>query len=59
MAVIIAIGVNERGRREVLGLEVGPSEAATFWTEFLRKLVRRGLTGVERDCQEFRVRAGG
>jgi transposase-like protein len=47
VAAIVAIGVNESGHREVLGLEVGPSEAAPFWTEFLRGLVRRGLTGVE------------
>jgi transposase-like protein len=47
VAAIVAIGVNEHGRREVLGLEVGPSEAAPFWTEFLRGLVRRGLRGVE------------
>ena len=47
VAAIFAIGVNAEGRREVLGLDVGPSEAATFWTEFLRKLVRRGLSGVE------------
>jgi putative transposase len=47
VAAILAIGVNRQGRREVLGLDVGPSEAATFWTEFLRKLVRRGLSGVE------------
>ena len=47
VAAIFAIGVNGEGRREVLGLEVGPSEAETFWTEFLRELVRRGLAGVE------------
>ena len=47
VAAIFAIGVNRQGRREVLGLDVGPSEAETFWTEFLRKLVRRGLSGVE------------
>lgn len=47
VAAILAIGVNRDGRREVLGLDVGPSEAATFWTDFLRKLVRRGLSGVE------------
>jgi transposase-like protein len=34
------------GRREVLGLAIGASEAETFWTEFLRKLARRGLRGV-------------
>ena len=46
-AVIIAVGVNRDGRREVLGMDVGPSEAETFWVDFLRKLVRRGLKGVE------------
>ena len=46
-AVIIAVGVTGDGRREVLGMDVGRSEAETFWTEFLRKLVRRGLEGVE------------
>ena len=38
VAVTIAIGVNSDGRREVLGLDICPSEAETFWTEFLRKL---------------------
>jgi hypothetical protein len=38
MAVIVAVGGNADGRREVLGLDVGPSEAETFWTSFLRKL---------------------
>jgi transposase-like protein len=47
VAVIIAVGVNTDGRREVLGLDVGPSEAETFWTAFLRKLARRGLRGVK------------
>ncbi len=47
VAAIIAVGVNSDGRREVLGLEIGASEAETFWTEFLRKLVRRGLRGVK------------
>src|ERR1700757_4776318 len=47
VAVIIAVGVNGDGRREVLGLDIGPSEAETFWTEFLRKLARRGLCGVK------------
>src|SRR6195256_6201264 len=35
------------GRREVLGLAIGASEAETFWTDFLRKLARRGLRGVK------------
>jgi putative transposase len=47
VAVIIAVGVNNDGRREILGLEVGASEAEPIWTGFLRKLVRRGLRGVK------------
>jgi transposase-like protein len=47
VAVIIAVGVNSDGRREVLGLEIGTSEAEPIWTEFLRKLTRRGLRGVK------------
>src|SRR5690606_16328147 len=43
VAVIIAVGVNTDGRREVLGMEVGTSEAEPIWTEFLRRLTRRGL----------------
>jgi putative transposase len=46
-AVIVAVGVNSDGRREVLGMDIGASEAETFWTEFLRKLARRGLRGVK------------
>lgn len=47
VAVIIAVAVNTDGRREVLGLAVGPSEAEPFWTAFLRQLTRRGLRGVK------------
>jgi putative transposase len=47
VAVIIAVGVNSDGRREVLGMDIGASEAETFWTAFLRKLARRGLRGVK------------
>jgi putative transposase len=47
VAVIVAVGVNADGRREVLGLDIGPSEAETFWTGFLRKLAQRGLRGVK------------
>lgn len=47
VAVIVAVGVNSDGRREVLGMDIGPSEAETFWTTFLRKLARRGLRGVK------------
>jgi len=42
-AGVIAVGVNGDGRREVLGLTIGTSEAETFWTDFLRSLARRGL----------------
>ncbi len=47
VAVIVAVGVNTDGQREVLGLKVGASEAEPFWTEFLRSLNRRGLRGVK------------
>jgi transposase-like protein len=47
VAVIIAVGVNDDGRREVLGMAIGASEAETFWVEFLRSLARRGLRGVK------------
>src|SRR3954469_20750318 len=43
VAVIIAVGVNSDGRREVLGMDMGASEAEPFWTAFLRKLRQRGL----------------
>jgi transposase-like protein len=46
MALVIAIGVNGEGRREVVGVDVGPSEEEAFWQQFLRALVERGLTGV-------------
>jgi len=47
VAVIMAVGVNADGRREVLGMDIGPSEAETFWIAFLRKLARRGLRSVK------------
>ena len=47
VAIIIAVAVNSDGRREVLGMDIGPSAAETFWTAFLRKLARRGLRGVK------------
>ena len=47
VVVIIAVGVNTDGRREVLGMQIGTSEAEPIWTEFLRKLTRRGLRGVK------------
>jgi transposase-like protein len=47
VAVIVAVAVNTDGRREVLGMTIGNSEAEPFWTEFLRSLTRRGLRGVK------------
>ena len=47
VAVTVAVAVNDQGRREVLGMAIGASEAETFWTEFLRSLTRRGLSGVK------------
>ena len=46
VAAIIAVAAITEGRREIIGLEIGPSEAETFWTEFLRSLRARGLGGV-------------
>jgi putative transposase len=47
VAVVIAVGVKaQSGEREVLGLDVGPSEDGSFWLSFLRSLVTRGLSGV-------------
>ena len=47
VAVTIAVGVNDDGRREVLGMAIGHSEAEVFWIDFLRSLARRGLRGVK------------
>ncbi|WP_037278329.1 IS256 family transposase [Rubellimicrobium mesophilum] len=46
VAAIIAVAANRDGRREIVGLHIGPSEAETFWATFLKDLVRRGLRGV-------------
>ena len=47
VAAIIASGVNRDGRREILGLGLGDSEAQVFWVDFLRRLRQRGLSGVQ------------
>jgi transposase-like protein len=47
MALVIAIGVRERGEREILGFALGASEEEAFWVEFLRGLLQRGLQGVK------------
>jgi len=45
-ATVVAVGVTAEGERQVLGVDVGPSEDRAFWTAFLRSLVKRGLRGV-------------
>ena len=47
VAVIIAVAANTDGKREIVGLHIGPSEAETFWVGFLKSLVRCGLRGVK------------
>ncbi len=47
VAAIIAVAVNTEGKREIVGLGLGPSEAETFWSAFLKGLLRRGLRGVK------------
>jgi putative transposase len=47
VAAIIAVAVNTEGKREIVGLHIGPSEAEAFWSTFLKSLVRRGLRGVK------------
>jgi putative transposase len=47
VAAIIAVAVDTEGRREIVGLHLGPSEAETFWSTFLKGLLRRGLRGVK------------
>ena len=49
VAAIIAVAADTEGRREIVGLHLGPSEAETFWTTFLKGLLRRGLKGVKLD----------
>ena len=47
VAAIIAVAVTTEGRREIVGLGIGPSEAEPFWSAFLKGLVKRGLKGVK------------
>jgi putative transposase len=47
VAAIIAVAANTDGRREIIGLGIGPSEAETFWMDFLRSLKARGLAGIK------------
>ncbi len=47
VTVIVTVGVNADGNREVPGMDIGPSEAETFWTGFLRKPARHRFRGVK------------
>ncbi len=47
VAAIIAVAVSTEGKREIVGLGLGPSEAETFWSAFLKGLLKRGLRGVK------------
>jgi putative transposase len=53
-AVMVAVGVNTDGQREVLGLKVRASEAEPFWTEFLRS-VDRGAASSSRSATATRA----
>lgn len=45
-SALIAVGVNEEGYREVLGVKIGDSESEATWSEYFRWLIGRGLYGV-------------
>ena len=47
VAAIIAVAASTEGKREIVGLHIGPSEAETFWATFLKSMARRGLHGVK------------
>ena len=44
--ILIVLGVNERGMREILDVEIADTENATTWSDLFRRLKKRGLTGV-------------
>lgn len=46
-AVVVAYGVNVDGKRELLGVDVVETESYESWSEFLKKLLERGLRGVK------------
>jgi mutator family transposase len=45
--LVVAHGVHETGRREIIGLDVGATETESFWRDFLRSLMSRGPGGVQ------------
>jgi transposase-like protein len=46
-AAVVAVGIRESGEKSILGVAIGPSETEAFWLEFSRRLIARGLTGVQ------------
>jgi putative transposase len=47
MAVLIAYGINEKGKREIIGISCSLSEAEVHWRNFLESLITRGLQGIK------------
>jgi transposase-like protein len=45
--VLIALGIDDKGKREVLGVQVSLSEAEVYWREFLGDLQKRGMHGTK------------
>ena len=54
VAALIAVAANADGRREIIGLGVGPSQTKTFWMDFLRSLRALGLAGVKLVISDLR-----
>jgi transposase-like protein len=46
-AIVLAVGLSEEGKREVLGMKIGHAESEEFWTELIRSMLDRGLRGVK------------
>lgn len=47
LACLIALGISEEGRKEILGISVSLSEAEIHWRKFLESLQKRGLSGMQ------------
>ena len=43
----IAIGINEEGKREIIGLKLSDTESLSTWNNFFEYLINRGLTGLK------------
>ena len=46
-SLLVAIGIDPSGRREVLGFDIGDSESTASWMDFFSELKQRGLTNVD------------